>query len=51
MSQTGRTTVTLPVDLHREVFGEDGLKPYSSMSNAEFIEEMAETYERVQGLQ
>jgi hypothetical protein len=50
MPQTNRTTVTLPRDLHREIFGEDGLKPYSSMSNAEFIEEMAETYEKVRGL-
>lgn len=48
MSSTDRTTVTLPVDLHREVFGEEGLKPYSTMSNAEFIEEMADTYRGVQ---
>lgn len=50
MSTTGRTTVAVPVELHERVFGENGLKPYSSMSNAEFIEEMAETYERIQGL-
>ncbi len=47
---TDRTTVTVPVELHRRVFGEDGMKPYDTMSNAEFIEEMADTYERVQGL-
>lgn len=40
----------MPVELHREVFGEDGLKPYDTMSNAEFIEEMAETYQRVRDL-
>lgn len=50
MPSSGRTTVTLPKDLHREVFGEEGLKPYSSMSNAEFIQEMAATYERVRDL-
>lgn len=44
-TSTGRTTVTLPVDLHRRVFGEDGMKPYSTMSNAEFIEDMADVYE------
>lgn len=47
MSTTERTTIAVPVDLHREVFGQNGLKPYDSMSNAEFLEEMAETYERV----
>jgi len=47
---TGRTTVTMPVELHRRVFGEDGMKPYSSMSNAEFLEELADTYERVHDL-
>lgn len=51
MASTERTTVTLPKDLHRQVFdGENGLKPYSSMSNAEFIEELADTYERVQDI-
>jgi hypothetical protein len=48
MSQTGRTTVAVPVDLHRRVFGEDGLKPYDTMSNAEFLEELADTYERME---
>lgn len=50
MSSRQKTTVALPVDLHREVFGEEGLKPYSTMSNAEFIEEMADTYRRVQDI-
>jgi hypothetical protein len=50
MSQSDRTTVALPRDLHREVFGDDGLKPYGSMSNAEFLEELADTYERVHDL-
>lgn len=44
-TSTGRTTVTVPVELHRRVFGEDGLKPYSSMSNAEFLEVMVDVYE------
>jgi hypothetical protein len=47
MPSREKTTVAVPKDLHREVFGEDGLKPYYSMSNAEFIEEMADTYEEV----
>jgi len=47
MSKSDRTTVAVPRDLHREVFGEDGMKPYESMSNAEFLEELADTYERV----
>lgn len=50
MSTTDRTTVAVPVDLHREVFGEDGLKPHSTMANYEFLEELADTYERVHGL-
>jgi len=47
---TGRTTVTMSVELHRRVFGENGMKPYESMSNAEFLEELADTYERVHDL-
>jgi hypothetical protein len=50
MSQTQRTTVAVPVELHRRVFTEDGMKPYESMSNAEFLEELADTYERVHDL-
>jgi len=50
MSQTERTTVAVSTDLHRRVFGEDGLKPYDTMSNAEFLEELADTYERVHDL-
>jgi hypothetical protein len=49
-TSTGRTTVSIPVELHRRVFGEGGMKPYDSMSNAEFIEEMAETYVRVKDI-
>jgi hypothetical protein len=49
-TSTERTTVTMPVELHRRVFGDGGLKPYDSMSNAEFIEELADTYERVQDI-
>lgn len=50
MSSSDKTTVALPRGLHREVFGENGLKPYSSMSNAEFIEELADTYQRVKDI-
>jgi hypothetical protein len=50
MAETDRTTVSMPADLHREVFGEDGLKPHSTMANHEFIEEMADTYRQVREL-
>lgn len=48
MSTTDRTTVTIPRELHRRVFGDDGMKPHSTMANWEFLEEMADTYEENQ---
>ena len=50
MPSTEKTTVAVPKDLHSEVFGEDGLKPHSTMANYEFIEEMADTYRQVREL-